>query len=374
VPDSLVDRARRLADEVLAPTAEATDQADAVPAGHLALLAEAGLFGIYGPTAHGGSGLAGPQARQVHRVLGGACGVTYFVWAQHQGLVLLLAATPNADLRDRWLTRLCRGEVVGGTAFAHLRRDGPPAVLATRVDGGWKLEGEAPWATSWGRAGVYSVACFTDDGDVLWSLVEGTEQPGLSPSAPLRLAAMQATATVRLRFDGLVVPDDQVLLQVPPDLWWAIDDSIAARLNPAVLGVAATALAQLGTVGGLADEVAHVLSAELAACGQHNEGLALAADGGGGGAAIDDLSAGRAWGIDLAQRAAAALLTATGGRGMERAHPAQRLVREAAFYSIQALIAPGRDASLRQFLASGHALPAAPASAPAATSLATTAD
>lgn len=78
-----VDRARTVADQVLAPSAEATDRAAAVPAGHLAALAEAGLFGLYGPASHSGLGSYPADARAVHRVLGGACGATYFVWAQH---------------------------------------------------------------------------------------------------------------------------------------------------------------------------------------------------------------------------------------------------------------------------------------------------
>ncbi len=346
--DGPVERARRVGAEVLAPVAQATDQADAVPAHHIAALADAGLFGIYGPASHGGSAVAGPVARAVHRALGGACGATYFVWAQHQGPTMLLVATPETGLRDRWLSRLCAGDMVGGTAFAHLRRPGPPAVLATPVHGGWRLDGEAPWASSWGIAGVYTVAAFTTDGDVVWLLVPGHEQPGLAPSPPLRLAAMQATVTVRLRFDGLVVPDTDVVLQLPPELWWAIDDGLAARLNPAVLGVVDTALPLLAAHGDQAGEVAGALGDELADCAAANEALAVDADAG----AVDlpALAGGRAWGIDLAQRSALALLTAAGGRGMERDHPAQRLVREAAFYAIQAQIALGREAALRRFL------------------------
>jgi len=227
--DDIVGAARRVAEEVLAPAAEATDRAERVPEENLRALADAGLFGVYGPVAHGGSATGAPLARQVHRVLGGACGATYFVWAQHQGPSMLLALTPNAALRERWLGPMCRGAVVGGTAFAHLRRAGPPAVVATPQGNGWRLDGTAPWATSWGMAGLYSVAAFTTEGKVLWSLVEGRERPGLRPSQPLALAAMQSTRTVQLHFDGLPVPSDAVLLEIDAELWWPIDDGIAVR-------------------------------------------------------------------------------------------------------------------------------------------------
>ena len=104
------------------------------------------------------------------------------------------------------------------------------------------------------------------DGDVLWCLVDGKEQRGLSVSDPLALAVLQATTTVRMRFDAFGVREERVLLQLPPDLWWSIDDVTATRLNPAVLGVVDTALALLreaeGT-GGLAEDVAEVLANEL---------------------------------------------------------------------------------------------------------------
>lgn len=308
---------------------------------------EADLFGLYGPEPS-----APAEARHVHRVLGAACGATYFVWAQHQGPTTLLGYAPSTELRERWLRPLARGEVLGGTAFAHLRRRGTPAVVATPAEGGWLLDGEAPWATSWGLAGVYSVAAMTADRSrVVWALIEGREGRGLSASAPLKLAVMQATRTVQLRFDGYAVADTSVLLDIEAEAWSAIDDTIAARLNPAALGVADAALAHLRALverglGGEASDVANALSSDLAACAVENEALALAADG--GDVDLEALSAGRAWGLDLALRSANALLLAAGGRGIDRSHPAQRLVREAAFYGVQAQTPAGRRASLRR--------------------------
>jgi hypothetical protein len=51
--------------------------------------------------------------------------------------------------------------------------------------------------------------------------------------------------------------------------------------------------------------------------------------------------------LDLARRSTTALLAATGGRGMDLGHPAQRLAREADFYVIQAQTVDGRAATLR---------------------------
>jgi alkylation response protein AidB-like acyl-CoA dehydrogenase len=75
--------------------------------------------------------------REVFETLAGACGVTFFVWVQHHAPVRLLGASGNDVVRRRWLPALCSGSTLGGVAFAHLRRPGPPAVTARRTSGGY---------------------------------------------------------------------------------------------------------------------------------------------------------------------------------------------------------------------------------------------
>ena len=332
----MVEQVAEVAEGVLFPSAQETDQAERVPEGHLRELAEAGAFGV--------NATCSPvERREVHRLLGGACGATYFVWAQHEAPVRLLTVSPNEGLQARWLDRLLAGEVVGGTAFAHLRRPGPPLVRAEPDGDGWRLEGEAPWATGWGMAGVYSVGAVTPAGSVLWVLL-GAER--LTPSRPLRLAAMQATATVRLRFDGTAAAPGDVLLDLDRGLWDAVDASIGNRANPAVQGLTRRALDLLVATGESGAEVAGALRPELERVVAATEALADAAEA--GEVDVGAMAETRAEAIELAQRAALALLTAMGGRGMELASPAQRLVREAAFYAVQGQTAEGRVAGLRR--------------------------
>ena len=106
--------------ELLAPAAEATDQAAVVPRSHLEALAGAGLMGLYRPP-------AAPPAvvREVYETLAGACGVTFFVWVQHHAPVRMLAASANGGAATATLDELCAGGLLGGVAFAYLRRPGP---------------------------------------------------------------------------------------------------------------------------------------------------------------------------------------------------------------------------------------------------------
>lgn len=313
--------ARAVAEEVLGPAAEQTDQAEIVPRSHLDALADAGLFDLRG------------DVRPVFEILAGACGATFFVWAQHHAPVRLLVSSSNDELRDRWLPPLRSGAVLGGVAFAHLRRPGPSAVTARRVAGGYLVDGEAPWVTSWGRAGLFAVAARCDD-RVLFFAVPA-DAGGLRPSAPLRLMVMQATSTVRLGFDGFRASDADVIADVPFVDWQAQDRLATAKPNPAAFGVAGTCTRLLAEID---PETAAALEAERLDC------RARSYRGEDGQVEL------RAWSLELAVRCALALVAATGGRSMERGHPAQRLLREAAFYAIQAQTGPLRDATLSRLI------------------------
>ena len=356
-----VTSAGRIADEVLFPTAQEVDRLEIVPRARFADLASAGLFGIAGP-----SGVDPHVARRTMATIAGGCGVTFFCWVQHHGVVRTIADSPNEELRARWLAPMCAGGRLAGVAFAHLRRRDRPSVTATRVDDGWRLDGFAPWATSWGVADVFAVAAATDDGSIVWLLVDGAPQEGLVTS-PLHLPVLSATGTVSMRFEGLVVPDDGVASIGDLEAWRRSDRRRAAPGAPAVLGVADRAVRLLRDAARSDDdpatETAARLADELEACWRRDDDVVaeLAASATDEGDDHDDdhtttdtdaalvgaASEHRAHCLALGEECTRALLAATGGGGMDLAHPARRLAREALFYVIQAQTDDGRNATLR---------------------------
>jgi alkylation response protein AidB-like acyl-CoA dehydrogenase len=341
--------AQRVADDVLFPSAQDVDRSDRIPERNLAALADAGLFGLVGPRSHGGLDLDARSARRVMAAVGSGCGATFFVWVQHHGVVRALRSSTNDALVEAHLADLCAGRTMAGTAFAHIRRTGPPAIVATRIDGGWRLDGRAPWASSWGVADRFSVAAESGDGELVWSLVPGAGTHGVTATA-LALPVFGATATVALHFDGCVVSDDQVIGVESVEQWRRTDRRHAALGQPAVLGVAERARRLLaeerdGDAAGTAD----ALAVELGVRWSIDDDLVdvMASGDGDGSDVIVAASDHRAACLDLARRSTTALLAAVGGRGMDLSHPAQRLAREADFYVIQAQTTDGRSATLR---------------------------
>jgi len=297
-----LEKARQIADDVLFPAALEVDSTGLIPAGHLDLLASAGLYAMAAPP-----GL--PDAPRIVESLASGCLATTFVWMQHHGAVRAVADSARPDLIEQWLAPLCRGERRAGIALGALR-PGPPSVRAMPVDGGYRLDGASPWVTGWGMIDVLLTAARDEAETAIWALVDATPGPALSVR-PHDLVAANASSTVEVTFDGLFVPAERVTTTIPYAEWGA-RDAAGLRMNGSfALGVASRATRLLGPTP---------LDAELDACRATLDT-----------ATAETLPVARAAASALAMRAATTLTVASGARSVLRDHHAQRLVREAMF-------------------------------------------
>ncbi|WP_212915037.1 acyl-CoA dehydrogenase family protein [Streptomyces sp. TS71-3] len=338
----MVERARRLAADVLAPAAQRVDQ-EGVPASHIDAVKRSGLLGLNAPTAYGGAAAPAAVARETAEILAGACCSTWFVQTQHHTPVSTLAAS-DRPVRERLLRPLATGALLSGVAFSYLRAFPRVVVRATPEPGGWRFDGRVPWYTGWGLNDVMMLGGLTDDGEVLFGFTEARARPGLRPSAPLRLAALGASHTVALDLAGLWLPDDAVVLHVPYEEWAATDRTRSANTSPAVLGVARAALGVLAGSGAAgAAETAQALHVRLD--GIRAAAYALA-DLPGTGERIGERLALRTEAYDVLRAATTAAVVAGGGRAMGLDSPAQRLAREGLFLQVQGQTADVRAAQL----------------------------
>ncbi len=335
--DPLIARAEEAARR-LAPLAGRTER-QGVDRPTLDALARAGLHGVLGPEAVTGRAPSAPVYRRVAEVLSGADGTTWFVWFQHHPVVKMLAASANQELAGRWLPGLCAGTTQAGVAFSHLRRE-QVAMPATRLDGGWRLSGMAPWCTGWGLLDLVLVGATTADDEVLFALVPLAEGDAMAHGPPLHLSAMGGTRTFPLHLDGYVVADDDVVLVAPRAQWGVADAANGANVQPSTFGIALAAL----------DELAALDPPAAAALSSRVEGVRERAyeliDHVPAAEAIDERLRLRAEALALGVTATAALVTAVGGRAVTGEHPAQRWAREATFHLVFAQTADVRAATL----------------------------
>jgi alkylation response protein AidB-like acyl-CoA dehydrogenase len=304
--------AGELADEVLFPDAMRVDRLDVLPAAHLDALAEAGLYGAPAPADAGGLGLDLVQVANVVEELASGCLAVTFVLIQHFRLVMTLAEGTPAGLRDRWLASACQGRTRGGIALTGLI-PGPPQLRAGPAEGGWRLDGTAPWVTGWGLIDLVQVVARGPDDTVVTLIMDAAAQPGLTVTRQ-HLVAVDAAVTVRLGFDGVLIPAERFVDQAPFDPAVSVQPA-GLRLNGSLaLGVARRCARLLGP-SPLDDEVTACRDRLDAALGADPEPMAVA----------------RAAASKLALRAAAALAVRAGGNSITVDQHPQRLAREALF-------------------------------------------
>ena len=325
--DPRVSAAAEIARDVLAPGAQHVDNDGPIPAESFDALRRAGLFGV---------GREPVVLREVWRILAGGCAATTFVWVQHHLPTRLCAATANVALADEWRDALMAGSARAGVMFAHLRRQGAPVLRAVERDGGWVVTGVAPWATGWGLVDVFGVGAETDDGRIVWFLLPAAKAAALAVQT-IDLAVMRATSTVAVDLGALFVPAGHVLLVQDKAAWAAVDDVNTLQPPWAALGLAEVAARSTDVTGqsfgsevaALCDEARRLNDATLSGSADRHELLEFR---------------GRAL-VDVVRVATAAVAIAGGG-AMTRSHPAQRWVREAAFYLVQQQTRPIRQNTL----------------------------
>lgn len=299
--------ATRIAENVLLPRALETDRSDLVPEANLDALADAGLYGLFGPPDLGGLAADLPTGAAVVERIASGCLNTALVWLQHHGIVgtLLLSDLP---IREHLLPELVAGRRRSGIVFTGAM-PGSPLRARADGDGGWILDGRAPWVSGWGRVDTLLVSAGGPDDTVVTGIVEHVDRLPISAERH-RLATLDASGTVELSFGGVPLHADHVTGVRRRSAGGS--GTLALRLNGSLaLGVIRRSCALIGP-SPLDDE----LDAARRALDEAN---------------ADDLPAARVHAAALATKATATLLVHTGSRSIDLGNHAQRLAREAMF-------------------------------------------
>lgn len=362
----ILAEARRVGERVWEPQAQSTDQAREPNRENMRAIAEVGLLGLGIPCEYGGLDASPALQRGVAEVLASYCGVTAFTQAQHHGPSRMIANCPNSDLKQVLLPKLARGEWMCGVSFAHLRRPGTPVLRAEPVTGGYLLQGSAPWVTGWGLMNQFVFGAVLPEGRFvyLWSPVDRNDFPELfaeiAPpetgwgsmvaSEPIPLCAMNASATVILTMENWFIPKEHWMLESDRETMRRNDRNNVLGPTAMPMGCASASVRLLCETAEKRNFPAIQRAAE--AFVQEERALRLALRRGlerqGEPNFGEEALPTRAWCLDFAVRAAHASITACSGAANLLSHPAQRRLREAMFYTIQAQTQEVMDATLER--------------------------
>ncbi len=311
----------------LAARAARADREGPWAAGCFDLLARHGVLAAFVPADCGGTAAGEPATIDVLLTLASTCLTTALAVSQWAAAIKIITTAPP-NVRATILPALARGEICATVGVAQITTSrqhlGRPALLASRDDEGWRLDGLCPWVTGADASDAIVTGAATSDGDCLFFVVP-TDAQGLTIDPPLTMLALSGSRTSAVHFHS-VRPSHVI---APPERNTARTGGLAT--TALALGSARAAIALVSaeslhraTLVPVAESLAAEAASLVARLGRAaREGIAL-----------DDRDALRGDATSLALRAAQAALTASKGAGFVCGHPAERIARESFFYLV----------------------------------------
>ncbi|HEY7659275.1 MAG TPA: acyl-CoA dehydrogenase family protein [Actinomycetota bacterium] len=243
----LLERARRLADEVFEPLAQ-QGEPGRVNRPLVRALAETGLLGeIVHSDGGPGRPLSSMRLCLVREGLASGCTEAESALAL-QGLGARPIATfGSPELVERYVGPVARGEAVAAFALTEPNAGSDAGAIeleAARDGEGFRLNGEKTWISNAPDADVYTVFARTTPeagAKGITAFVVPGDAPGLA-GEPIELVAPHPIG--RLRFDGVAVPADHVLGELDHGLRVALGtlDRFRPSVGAACVGMAQAAL------------------------------------------------------------------------------------------------------------------------------------
>lgn len=144
-------------------------------------------------------------------------------------------------LRSRYLPRLVKGELV--RAFATSEPDASTDLsqaamqtIATKVDGGWRINGRKRWITNSVAPDFILVLCRSEENRQTFLLAD-MHQPGITVGDPDPKMCNHAQLTADVLFNGAFVPDDNVIGAYGGGLKGALSALTLGRMGIGAIGV-----------------------------------------------------------------------------------------------------------------------------------------
>ncbi len=245
------DAARDFAMAEIEPGAMARDHASEFPADIIRQLGEMGFMGMNIPEAYGGAGvdyLSYILALEEIARVDASVAVTMSVNNSVACAPILKFGTE--DQKQKYLKPLASGAVLGGFMLTEPDAGSDAGALqckATKVDGGWKLNGAKAWITN-GTVGRYFVTMAITDPTKgkkgISAFVLDADQAGVVMAKPEHKMGLRSSRTVMVALEDAFVADGDLLGQLGEGLKVAFNGLDGGRIGIAAqaVGIAQRAL------------------------------------------------------------------------------------------------------------------------------------
>nr|WP_294211958.1 acyl-CoA dehydrogenase family protein [uncultured Sphingomonas sp.] len=212
------DMVRAFAQERLRPASAGFEAAGGYPPDLFRQLGDLGLMGMTAPADVGGAGTDYVSYALALIELAAADGaLSTIVSIQNSIMVSGLLKDGSEAQRARWLPRLVSGDAIGAFALTESDAGSDAAAIrttATRIHGGWRLNGAKQFITSGRIAGVAMVIAVTDPAagrKGMSAFLVPTDTPGYAVDKVEHKLGQAASDTCALRFVDCDVPADALL-------------------------------------------------------------------------------------------------------------------------------------------------------------------
>ncbi len=294
--ETVVSKAKEIADRILAPAARQNDKDAQFSSEAIAVLGSAGLMGIMLPTEVGGLALGPRTFAAVVATLAEADASAAMVYLMHICATATIAAARPGASTSQTLKDIAAGHHLTTLAFSEAGSRShfwAPVSRAKRNGTGLRITAKKSWVTSAGHAQSYVVSALAPDGkgptdSTLYLFTSGTS--GLSVAGPWDGFGMRANASAPMTLEncevepGLQLTDDgagfKAMLEIVLPLFNLGTSAVALGLCRAAIEATAAHLgsARFEHLGQTLGESLPTLRAQLATMQIDTDGLAARID------------------------------------------------------------------------------------------------
>ncbi len=206
------DMVRRFTALEITPHAEEWDETSHFPRAVYTKMAELGLMGMTTPEAYGGTMLSRLMSAISYEELAKGEMATAVGLSVHNMVTGSLARFGNDEQRQKWVTRLASGELLGAFSLSESASGSDAASLQCRAerDGDFYiLNGSKLWVTNGGEADIYMLMVRTKQAQgssSITCIVAEKDTPGFSFGKTERKMGLHSSPTRELLFEDCKIP------------------------------------------------------------------------------------------------------------------------------------------------------------------------